>query len=199
MASQKDGLAMTPCLSSARLVAPPFTREFLVRACLVAVFVAVCHELSWQWLRFITSEAVSSLSAMLGMDTARLSFDTIRVQETQIRFVVSCTFVDVFLGSLPLLWDLRRSLLRNCSRLVVAGTVLFAFNLVRLQIAQVLYAHGASWEVADGVLGGIAYFLVWVAIWQLRTWDLTAKLRDTAQAHRYPESNERIGKIVVTV
>jgi exosortase/archaeosortase len=157
--------------SSPRLIELPFTREFLVRACLVAIFVVVSHELRWQWLRFVTSEVVLRLSATLGMDTARLSFDTIRVQETPFRFVVSCTFIDVFLGSLPLLWDLRRSLLRNCARLVVAGTILFAFNIIRLEIAQVLYARGASWEVADGVLGGIAYFLVWVVIWQLRTWD----------------------------
>lgn len=162
---------MTRYFSWPRMIEPPFTREFLARACLVAVFVVFSHELRWEWLRFVTSEAVLRLSAVLGMDTARLSFDTIRVQETQVKFVVACTFVDVFLGSLPLLWDLRRSLLRNCSRLVVAGTILFAFNVLRLEIAQVVYAHGASWEVADGVLGGFAYFLVWVVIWQLRAWD----------------------------
>ena len=171
MAPQKGDIKVTRLFPWPRLIELPFTREFLARACLVAVFVVVSHELRWQWLRFFTSEAVLRLSAMLGMDTARLSFDTIRVQETEVRFVVSCTFVDVFLGSLPLLWDLRRSLLRNCSRLVVAGTILFAFNVLRLEIAQVLYAHGASWEVADGVLAGIAYFLVWVVIWQLQTWD----------------------------
>jgi len=161
---------MTRFFSQPRLINLPFTREFFARASLVAVFVVVSHELGWQWLRFLTSEAVLRLSSMLGMETARLSFDTIRVQETQFRFVIACTFVDVFLGSLPLLWDLRRSLLRNCSRLVVAGTILFAFNIVRLEIAQVVYVHGSPWEVADGVLGGVAYFLVWVVIWQVKTW-----------------------------
>jgi len=157
--------------SSPRFIELPFTTEFLIRACLVAAFVVASHALRWEWLRFLTSEAILRLSALLSMDTARLSFDTIRVQETQVKFVVACTFVDVFLGSLPLLWDLRRSLLRNCSRLGVAGAILFTFNVLRLEIAQVLYAHGASWEVADGVLGGIAYFLVWLVIWQLQTWD----------------------------
>lgn len=155
-----------------RFIELPFTREFLVRACLVALFVTISHQLGWQWLRFLTSEAVLRLSALLGMETARLSFDTIRVQQTQVRFDVGCTFIDVFLGSLPLLWELRRSVLRNFSRLVVVGTILFAFNVLRLEIAQVLYAHGVSWKVADGVVGGISYFLVWVAIWRLRTWHI---------------------------
>jgi protein-disulfide isomerase len=171
-APQKGAFKVTRLSSWPRLIGPPFNREFLVRACLVAVFVVVSHELSWEWLRFVTSEAVLCLSALLGMETARLSFDTIRVQETQVRFDVGCTFVDVFLGSLPLLWELRRSVLRNFSRLVVVGTILFAFNVLRLEIAQVLYAHGVSWEVADGFVGGISYFLVWVVIWQLRTWHI---------------------------
>lgn len=172
---------MTRSFSWPRFIELPFTSEFLVRACLVALLVVISHELRWEWLRLLTSEAVLRLSALLGMDTARLSFDTIRAHETPVRFVVSCTFVDVFLGSLPLVWDLRRSLLRNCSRLVVAGTILFTFNVLRLEIAQVLYAHRVSWKVADGVLGGIAYFLVWLVIWQLRTWRfLEPSLKPTA-------------------
>ena len=172
MAPQKGAFKVTRLSSWPRLIGQPFTREFLARACLVAVFVVFSHELRWEWLRFLTSESVFRLSALLGMETARLSFDTIRVQEAQVRFDVGCTFVDVFLGSLPLLWELRRSVLRNFSRLVVAGTILFTFNVLRLEIAQVLYAHGVSWEVADGVLGGISYFLVWVVIWRLRTWHI---------------------------
>lgn len=154
----------------------------MVRACLVAGIVVACHELSWQWLRFVTSEAILRLSTLLGMNAARVSFDTIRVQETQVSFVVSCTFVDVFLGSIPLLWDRGRSLLRNFSRLVAAGAILFTFNVLRLEIAQVLYSHRVSWELADGVLGGIAYFLVWVVIWQLRTWQLWRPLFSTRLA-----------------
>jgi len=161
---------VTPSLSSPRFIELRFTRDFLIRTCLVAVFVVIAHEFSWEWLRFLTSEAVSHLSAVLGMDTARISFDTIRVQGTEVKFVVSCTFVDVFFGSLPLLWDPGRSLPRNGFRILVAGVTLLVFNILRLEVAQLAYALGASWEVADGVLGGIAYFLVWVAIWRLRAW-----------------------------
>jgi hypothetical protein len=175
MARQKDSLTVTG-FASRRLIELPFTREFLVRVCLVAILVVVSHQPGWQWLRLATSEAILRLSALLDMDTARLSYDTIRVQGTEVEFVVSCTFVDVFFGSLPLLWDLRRSLLRNASRLVAAGAILFAFNVLRLEIAQLVYVRGASWQVADGVLGGIAYFCVWLAIWRLRSWDF-AKLK----------------------
>ncbi len=148
----------------------PFTGEFLIRACLVAVFATASHQVEWAWLRFATSEAILRLSALLGMDTMRLSFDTIRVRETPVTFIISCTFIDVVLGSLPLLWDLRRTLIRNLSRLMAAATLLFAFNVFRLELAQLVYACGAPWDLADGVLGGIAYFVVWVAIWEVRPW-----------------------------
>lgn len=203
---------MKRLLSLPRFIDLPFTREFLVRACLVAVFVVVSHEIRWEWLRFVTSEAVLRLSALIGMETARLSFDTIRVQETQVRFDVACTFVDVFLGSLPLLWDLRRSVLRNFSRLVVAGTILFTFNVLRLEIAQVLHAHGVSWEVADGVVGGISYFLVWVVIWRVRTWHileafsqraadatgLTSAVKSLVQQGELAKNRETSGKTLST-
>lgn len=148
----------------------PLSREFLCRAGLVAIVVTITHQLSWEWLRFLTSEAILRLSALLGMATARTSFDTILVQQTLFRFVVSCSFVDVFAGCIPLLWNLRKSIFRNLGWILASAPVVFGFNVARLELAQVLYARGVSWTLADEVLGGFAYFAVWVIIWQLRSW-----------------------------
>lgn len=104
-----------------------------------------------------------------------MSFDTIRVKHAKFNFVVACTFVDVFAGSLPLLWDLSEGLRRNLSKLFAAASLFFLLNIVRLEISQILYAHGLPWEVADQVLGGIAYFLVWLVIWSQRTWIVFAE------------------------
>ena len=146
------------------------SREFPFRASLVALFVLLTYQFSWQWLRFVTSVAVLHISASLGMATARVSFDTIRIHRQLFRLVIACTFVDVVMGSIPLLWDVRKSLLRNASRFLAVAFIFFGLNLVRLEIAQVLYFRGVPWTLADEVLGGFAYFAVWLFLWRHRTW-----------------------------
>ncbi len=39
------------------------------------------------------------------------------------------------MGSIPLLWDLKKSVLRNILGLIATATVLFGFNVVRLVVA----------------------------------------------------------------
>ena len=148
------------------------SREFLLRAALVPVFAALSHAFQWQWLRFITSQGILHLSSVFGISRVRVSPDTISGQGTLFHFVVACTFVDVFMGSIPLLWDRRKGLLGNLLRLLVAAVVLFCFNLIRLEISQIIYSLGVSWTFADEILGGVAYFAVWLAIWRTRRWDM---------------------------
>jgi exosortase/archaeosortase len=149
---------------------PRLSREFLFRSSLVVLFVFLTYQFPWHWLRFVTSVAVLRISSSLGMATARVSFDTIRIQGQLFRVVIACTFVDVVIGSIPLLWDVRKPLLRNASRLLAVAVILFGLNLVRLEIAQVLYFRGVPWTVSDEVLGGFAYFAVWLFLWRQRTW-----------------------------
>lgn len=160
-----------PCRTHLALInLPRLSPEFLCRAGLVAVFVAAAYQVSWEWLRFLTSECVLRLSALLGMAATRISFDTIQVGSQAFQFLIACSFVDVFMGSIPLLWDFKKSVSRNIVWLITAAMVLFGFNVVRLELAQILYYQGVSWMVADEVLGGLAYFAVWLVIWRLRSW-----------------------------
>jgi len=131
-------------------------------------------------VRFLTSECVLRISASLGLAASRVSFDTILVGGQAFQFVIACTFVDVFMGSIPLLWDLKKSVLRNILGLIATATVLFGFNVVRLVVAQALYYRGVSWTVADEVLGGLAYFAIWLAIWRLRSWKVLTSLIEPA-------------------
>jgi hypothetical protein len=101
-----------------------------------------------------------------------VSSDTISGTGTLFHFVTACTFVDVFAGSIPLLWNYRKSIASNFARLMLAATAMFCFNLARLEVGQILYAHGAPWTLADDVLGGVTYFAVWLAIWRLRSWQI---------------------------
>jgi exosortase/archaeosortase len=168
--SSQPLLHAEPDLAAIRM--PWLNREFLLRASFVALFVLLTYQFPWRWLRFVTSAAVLGISSSLGMATARESFDTIRIQGQLFRVVIACTFVDVFMGSIPLLWDARKSLLRNASRLLAVAVIFFGLNLVRLEIAQVLYFRGVPWTLTDEVLGGFAYFAVWLFLWRQRTWRL---------------------------
>lgn len=140
------------------------------RAGLVLLFVVISHLLGWEWLRFLTSEAILRASASVGMAATRVSFDTIALQGELFQFAVSCTFVDVFAGSIPLLWDRRQSLRRNLAYVAIAALALPAFNVIRLEIGQLLYWRGIPWVWAHQFLGGWAYFAVWLVIWRRRGW-----------------------------
>ena len=144
--------------------------EFLCRACLAALFAIVAHQFRWEGLRFLTSESVLRLSALLGMKTARISFDTIELQGQLFQYVVSCTFAEVFVGGLPAIWRLDSSLLKNLLLLVPVEAALFAFNVARLELGQIAYSHGVPWILAHDIALGLAYFAVIWVIWRKRSW-----------------------------
>lgn len=152
-----------------------FARGFLFRALLVGIVVILTHQFAWNGLRYVTSEIVVRLSQTAGLSAERFSADTIRVQGNLFQFVISCTFVDVIMGMIPLVWALNKSVARNLLTVIPMAIGLFSFNVVRLQIGQLLYARGVPWLLADEVLGGIAYFAVWILIvsWFSKYWRQT--------------------------
>src|SRR5262245_40722999 len=104
-------------------------REILFRATLVAAFVTVAHQFEWMWLRFATSEAVFRLLALFGMAVERLSPDVLLVDGNPFHYVTACTFADVAMGSVPLLWNSRLGKPANARLLVMFLPLLFAFNI----------------------------------------------------------------------
>jgi hypothetical protein len=139
-------------------------RGFLCRALLVVMVVTLTHQFEWRGLRYFTSEAVLRLSRSPNLSVERVSADTIRVQGNLFQFVISCTFVDVVTGAIPLVWAFNKSIATNLLTVIQLAIGLFGFNIVRLEIGQLLYARGAPWVLADDLLGGIAYFAVWIFI-----------------------------------
>jgi hypothetical protein len=156
--------AETSLQSWARARVSSFAAGLMGRALLVAILVTLSHQFEWEWLRFLTSEAVLRISAFLGMETQRLSVETVRVQGEVFCFVISCTFIDVMMGIIPLVWNLKKSVLSNLLTLNVFGVSLFAFNILRLETAHLLHTCGVPWIVVDNLLGGLAYFAVWIFI-----------------------------------
>ena len=146
--------------------------DFLCRAALVVILATLAHQFSWGGLRFLTSEAVLRVLPWLHLGATRYSSDTLWLGGQLFQFVVACTMIDVFLGSIPLLWSRRESFSENIGRIAVAAVLLFAFNVARLAVTQWVYTKaGLSWVLVDGVIGACSYALIWLAILRQRSWD----------------------------
>lgn len=139
-------------------------RSFLVRVGLAIAFGFLSHLFDWGWLCAATSEAIIRASSFLGFASHRLTFDTIAVQGRYFQFETSCTFIDVVVGSLPLVWRGKSTLSRNLTCIATTSGALFLFNIVRLETGQILCAFGAPWVMADSILGGVSYFAVWLVL-----------------------------------
>jgi hypothetical protein len=101
--------------------------------------------------------------------------------------------VDVVLGAIPLVWALNKPIATNLLTVIQLAIGLFGFNIVRLEIGQLLYAWGAPWVLADDLLGGIAYFAVWIFIvsWFSKYWCQALELRPSIE--RQIEKQKRFG------
>ena len=158
-----------PGAALGRAYAP--TTEFVVRALVVAAAVTLGHQLPWNSLRYLTSEWVLRLVGVAGIGMQRLSSDTVLWNGQAYQFVIACCFIDVWFGAVPLLWDIHRTTIANAMRMAVLFVALMALNVFRLSLSFVLCsASGWSWDSVHGIVGGLAYFAVWVWIWQHRPW-----------------------------
>ena len=152
----------SPSASSRRLLPP----ALLLRFALVAAAVGICYLLPWHWLEALTADFNTALDRILGIPWTRLSPDTVAWNGVVYEYVISCTFADVWCGAIPLVWNLRRSLLWNAGYLAVMAAGMFAFNIFRLSLSDYVFAMGVPWSLAHSVVSGIAYFSVWVWLWE---------------------------------
>lgn len=157
------------------------SRVLAIRFTLAALAVAVSYFFRWELLRFWTSEANLRLDLLAGIHLQRISPDAVMWKGVLYRYENACTFVDVWFGSIPLLWSLHRSVARNIAFAAVLAAGMFCFNVFRLSVSDVLFAAGLSWNLAHNAVSGISYFMVWVWIW--------SRLRNQQS---YPQSAARL-------
>jgi exosortase/archaeosortase len=161
-----------PCVHSPGVRDQSRTGVTLVlRLVLSFVAVVICYRFDWLWLKTITASLNLRLDNLAGVPLQRLSADTVRLGAVTFRYVIACTFADVWCASIALIWKTREPVARNLEYLAVFTLGLFVLNVVRLSAADVLYAAGVSWSLAEGVIGGLAYFAVWLAILRRNAWN----------------------------
>jgi hypothetical protein len=139
--------------------------EIAVRVLLAGIAVAVCYHFEWRWLRFLTSELNLRCDWLAGIPIRRLGYDTVAWRGVVYRYEIACIFADVWCGSIPLLWRLGRTIPQNLARIAVFSACLFAFNVARLSLSDILFSAGLPWSLAHSALGGASWFAVWVWLW----------------------------------
>lgn len=160
-------LTTTPAGNTRRLL-----REVVLRFALVAVAVGICYLFEWRWLRVLTLQLNTLLDGLAGIHLQRVAFDTVEWRGAFYKYQIACTFADVWCGAIPLIWNIRKSVISNLGYVLAVGAAMVAFNVVRLSFSDVLFARGLSWDLAHNVVSGISYYLVWMWIWRTRTWAL---------------------------
>jgi hypothetical protein len=141
-----------------------------VRTALAVMAVLICYRFEWQWLRYLTSEFNLRLDLLFGIVLQRVSADTVFWKGIYYQYQNACTFADVWCGAVPLLWNLRQSWRRNLVFLIWFSAALFTFNILRLTASDVLFNWGIPWSLAHEAFSGLAYFAVWIFIWERKAW-----------------------------
>ncbi len=140
---------------------PRLWRQLLWRSPLVVLSVFVCYQFSWTSLRYVTSEAALLTAKLFGLAAYRTGYNSIVVGSDHIHFTISCTFVDLYFGSLPLLWRTSFRPFEYFRLIMVFAAVLFGLNQVRIAITYLAFRCGMGWLMADILFGGLLYFAVW--------------------------------------
>ncbi len=141
-----------------------------LRIGLVLPFVLVCYQFDWTAWRSLACRALVEISRSLGLPVYRISPDTLLFENYTYQFVISCTALDAFFGSLPLLWHWGKSIQGNFLFLSVYFLCLSAVNLARLEVGLLLYAQGVPWWLSHEVVAGVFYFLLFLWVARQRGW-----------------------------
>jgi hypothetical protein len=146
----------------------------LVRVVLVVLFVVLCYQFEWSAWRTFIRDVFVSLSRGLGIPLHPVSSDSFVLKAHLYRFVIACTALDVFFGSIPLLWERDKHILINIRLLTIYFLSLMMANLFRLEIGLPLFLFGVPWELSHEVMAGFFYFIVFLWIARRRGWTLLA-------------------------
>lgn len=138
--------------------------NLLIRVSLGLVFQIAGGMADWNTLRLLVSETHLYISNAMSFNMHRVSFDMLELNGEFFHYTAACTFIDVFLLSIPLIWNLHFSLNKNILKLCFYFAALSLLNLVRLQISILLFYNAIPWWLAHQTLTGICYFLIFLWI-----------------------------------
>jgi hypothetical protein len=141
-----------------------------VRIGLILPIVAVCHLFEWNVWRTLVTDLLGAWSRMAGVPMWRVAPDAFVCNGHVFRVAISCTIVDAWLASVPLLWERNKSWMQNLMFFGVYFVALSIANLVRLEAGFVLNLRGVPWWLGHEVAAGVFYFALFCWIARRRGW-----------------------------
>lgn len=153
-------------------VQQPLNPVDALRIGLVPLFVMLCYTGEWSYWRSAVARIMPALLRTSGATALPLYADSFIFHGSAFQIVVSCTALDVFFGSIPLLWERDRSIRANAGFLARWLLTLTTLNLARLYVGFLLYGAGVPWWLGHEVLSGVFYFGVLVWIVRRRGWSV---------------------------
>lgn len=97
------------------------------RLALAGAIIALANALDWTWLRWLSSELALQFASWRGFDVQRTAVDTVGWNGHVYAYSVSCTFVDLALAMVVMVW---RGALRLRDNLLRAGLAIAAVLLL---------------------------------------------------------------------
>jgi hypothetical protein len=148
----------------------PVRGSDLLRVCLVPLFVLLCYQFEWQAWRELMCTFLVKLADWTGIATTRVGPVSFAMHGRVYVFEISCTALDAFFGSIPLLWRTRVTIARNAAFFAAYFAMLTAANLLRLDLGMVAFLKGVPWWIAHEAAAGVCYFGMFLWIARRRGW-----------------------------
>ncbi len=144
--------------------------SYVYRIFLSTIFIVLCHQLSWMYFRQINTNVLVDLMKIFDLHVMRTSSVTFKVGNNSFLMGVSCTSIDAFIGSIPLLWKLKESWSRQIKFFTLYFLVFATINQIRLLLGFIFYEFGISWFWAHEIPSGIFLFGLFLWILQQKRW-----------------------------
>jgi hypothetical protein len=164
-------------------------RAFLLRLCLVPFAVFACYRFDWHWLRELTADLTVRCTVLAGVHWTRVGQDLAMFREHLYRFAIGCTLVDAWFGAIPLIWRTKDSVLSNLAYAGTLALAMFALNISRLTLVNVIFASGLPWQAVHDSLSGLTYLVVWIVIQRRKAWREPSRSSSTNQDQFVPDSD----------
>jgi hypothetical protein len=145
-------------------------RSNWLRLALIVPFVLACYQFDWHAWRSLNCTVFVAISHFVGLPTFRVTYDGFTILGHLYRFAIACTVIDAFMGSIPLLWELGKSILANVAFLSGYFVILCSLNMLRLTLGLLIFVWGVPWWLSHEAMAGVCYFLMFLWIARRRGW-----------------------------
>jgi exosortase/archaeosortase family protein len=115
----------------------------------ICILVALFYAFQWNFLRHFFTFLLQKIFTISGTSTIfslQNGDSYLFVKENPFNITAACTYIDLVLIIIPLIWRIQRSLIRNLSMIIVVVCLILALNVLRIWGTIYFYLAGVSWE-----------------------------------------------------